>query len=171
MDQLNIIEWNNDYINHVIREFDMASNDYFIDKLELSDCNKVDLHIKISELPEDKCKNYLIVGNHFDDKWKMFNRINISSKAKRVLLVLEGCICRRKGWNGLKNADKVFRHFSEQMTKTHDFIYSEEKDLKITPWVCSISLGILMNQDFVLGDTINHYMKLIGNLQLKAQQM
>ena len=81
---------------------------------------------------------------------------------------MEGSI-KLEMWNGPENIQHLFKYLSEAVIESGLFIHSEDDDLELDKW-CTITLGVLIDKDFMFFETVNHYMKLIGDLETKAKQ-
>ena len=127
-----------------------------------------DFIIRLNKLEKDTILSFQVCDYHSADKWAIFDSASISLKDNKALLNLEGSI-KLEMWNGPENIQHLFKHLSEAVIESGIFIHSEDDDLELDKW-CTITLGVLLDKDFMFFETVNHYMKLIEDLETKARQ-
>lgn len=127
-----------------------------------------DFKIELQKLEEDCTLSFHIDEYHSEDQWEMFESVYVSLKDNQALVTFEGSI-KAEFWDGPENIQHLFKHLSEAVIESGDFIYSEDDDLDLGKW-CTITFGVLIDKDFMFFKTMNHYMKIISDLQTKAKQ-
>lgn len=155
---------NNNCYDEECSELDYEEGEYEFDSWE----EEEDFIIRLNKLEEDITLSFQVCDYHSADKWAIFDSASISLKDNKALLNLEGSI-KLEMWNGPENIQHLFMYLSEAVIESGLFIHSEDDDLELDKW-CTITLGVLIDKDFMFFETVNHYMKLIGDLETKAKQ-
>ena len=155
---------NYDGCDEEVNELDYEEEEYDFDSWE----DEEDFIIRLNKLEKDTILSFQVCDYHSADKWAIFDSASISLKDNKALLNLEGSI-KLEMWNGPENIQHLFKYLSEAVIESGLFIHSEDDDLELDKW-CTITLGVLIDKDFMFFETVNHYMKLIGDLETKAKQ-
>ena len=155
---------NYDGCDEEVNELDYEEEEYDFDSWE----DEEDFIIRLNKLEKDTILSFQVCDYHSADKWAIFDSASISLKDNKALLNLEGSI-KLEMWNGPENIQHLFKYLSEAVIESGIFIHSEDDDLELDKW-CTITLGVLIDKDFMFFETVNHYMKLIGDLETKAKQ-
>ena len=150
--------------NEEVNDLNYEEEEYEFDSWE----EEEDFIIRLNKLEEDITLSFQVCDYHSADKWAIFDSASISLKDNKALLNLEGSI-KLEMWNGRENFQHLFKYLSEAVIESGLFIHSEDDDLELDNW-CTITLGVLIDKDFMFFETVNHYMKLIGDLETKAKQ-
>ena len=150
--------------NEEVNDLNYEEEEYEFDSWE----EEEDFIIRLNKLEEDITLSFQVCDYHSADKWAIFDSASISLKDNKALLNLEGSI-KLEMWNGPENIQHLFKYLSEAVIESGLFIHSEDDDLELDNW-CTITLGVLIDKDFMFFETVNHYMKLIGDLETKAKQ-
>lgn len=154
---------NDERCNDEVSELDYEKEEYDFDSWE-----KPEFKIELQKLKEDCTLAFHVADYHNEDQWGIFKSVYVSLKDNQALVTFEGSIKAKFGV-GYKDTQYLFKYLSEAVIESGDFIYSEDDDLKLGEW-CSITFGVLMDKDFMFFKTMNHYMKIISDLQSKAHQ-
>lgn len=158
---------NADTNNEEDYEFDYKTEgEYFCDSWK----EEKDFIIRLNKLVEDGTVsfNFRECEYHSADRWEIFDSVYIALKDNKALLYFNASTWVGM-WNGPENILHLFKNLSEEVVKSGIFIHSEEEDL-ILDKRCSIKLSVFIDNDFMFFETVNHYMKLIGDLESKAKQ-
>ena len=155
---------NYDGCDEEVNELDYEEEEYDFDSWE----DEEDFIIRLNKLGKNTILSFQVCDYHSADKWAIFDSASISLKDNKALLNLEGSI-KLEMWNGPENIQHLFKYLSETVIESGIFIHSEDDDLELDKW-CTITLGVLIDKDFMFFETVNRYMKLIGDLETKARQ-
>ena len=145
---------NYDGCDEEVNELDYEEEEYDFDSWE----DEEDFIIRLNKLGKNTILSFQVCDYHSADKWAIFDSASISLKDNNALLNLEGSI-KLEMWNGPENIQHLFKYLSEAVIESGLFIHSEDDDLELDNW-CTITLGVLIDKDFMFFETVNHYMKL-----------
>ncbi|MBR2457373.1 MAG: hypothetical protein IKB31_09515 [Bacteroidaceae bacterium] len=155
---------NYDGCDEEVNELDYEEEEYDFDSWE----DEEDFIIRLNKLGNNTILSFQVCEYHSADKWQIFDSADISLKDNKALLRLNGSI-KVEMWDGPENIQHLFKYLSEAVIESGIFMHSENDDLELDKW-CTITLGVLIDKDFMFFETVNHYMKLIEDLETKARQ-
>ncbi len=155
---------NYDGCDEEVNELDYEEEEYDFDSWE----DEEDFIIRLNKLGKNTILSFQVCEYYSADKWQIFDSADISLKDNKALLRLNGSI-KVEMWDGPENIQHLFKYLSETVIESGIFIHSEDDDLELDKW-CTITLGVLIDKDFMFFETVNRYMKSIGDLETKARQ-